>query len=396
MLLSLQNQYCRIQMVKKVYTTDRMKELTAVVYRLGVEFLYEAVRYYSVGTFRRLWHSVAKPPSIGLTNKISEIETAVEEIRREMEVLDGIRLNDIEQKIDVLSVDVQRVEEHVQGTSLQNSYIQLLTMLALRVIEDNGRIESIRDLLQLDLNLVDISLRDYERNLNQTFEGFKRLPPFDVDADLFRNRKFNEWRKSDISSLLLLHGSTVAPDQTIFSWLSPGAVGLVSGFEEFFQIKEVILLRHFCQTSDSWDERQKKATSFTVLSSLIFQMLRSEKGKLLLRDENAFVELRRDIETLNSIDPGRTTERVKKLYSILSSILARTKPENIVIVVDRVDRIEGDLYRFLDPLMALIKSAACTLQVFLTLQSPYAFEDQPIEDTLGERRYLSLMAHQDG
>jgi hypothetical protein len=269
-------------------------------------------------------------------------------------------------------------------------------MLALREIEDDSRVESIRDLLQLDLNLVDTSLREYESDLNQTFEGFKRYPLFDVDAGLFRSRKFNEWRKSDISSLLLLHGSTVAPDQTIFSWLSSGAVRLVSDFEEFFQAKEVTLLRHFCQTSDGWDEREKKATPFTVLSSFIFQILRSDKGKLLLRDENAFAELRHDIGTLNHIEPGRTTERVKKLYSILSSILAKTKPKNIVIVVDRVDRIEGDLYRFLDPLMALIKSTACTLQVFLTLRSLYPFEDQPIKDMLGGRRYFSLVAHQDG
>jgi hypothetical protein len=97
MLVELRQHYARIQMLKHVYLTDRMVEYTAVLYRLGVEFLHEAVRYYSMGTFRRLGHLVARPPSMGVEKKVKEIKDAIRETEREMRALDGRRLNDMEQ-----------------------------------------------------------------------------------------------------------------------------------------------------------------------------------------------------------------------------------------------------------------------------------------------------------
>jgi hypothetical protein len=132
------------------------------------------------------------------------------------------------------------------------------------------------------------------------------------------------------------------------------------------------------------------------LSSFIFQLLRSEAGKLLLRNEEAYAELKDEIESFNAIEPGRSTERVSKLYPVFSKILRDTKPAKVVVVVDRVDRIEGDLYRFLDPLMALLKSGNCILKVFLTLSAPYRFENGYIKNTLGGKRYTSSATHQDG
>jgi hypothetical protein len=395
MLVSLQHQYCRIQMVKEVYATARMKELTAVVYRVGIEFLYEAVRYYSTGTFRRFWHGLSSPPSVYLAVKVSEIEASIEEIRKEMEVLDGIRLNKIEHDIARVGADVQLVKKDVQGAFSNGIQMTGLILLALRDTEDNNRLETIQALLQLDRNSVDISLQEYANDLSQKFEGHRGLPPFDADACLFSNRRFNQWRKSEQASLMILHGATVAPNQTILSWISPGAVALVSNFEELFQSARPILLRHFCQVDDSWDARPNKVSPSTVLASFIFQILRSEKGKPLLREENTYAELRDNLETFAAIQRTRATDRVEKLYSILRSILTKSKLRNVLIVVDRVDRIEGDLYRFLDPLMSLLKQTDCTLKVFMTLRAPYAFEDGHIKDTLGGR-YTSLSIDQDG
>jgi hypothetical protein len=115
MLLTLQHQYCRIQMVKEVYTTARMKEHIAVVYRLGIEFLYEAIRYYSTGGFHRFWRVMAQPPNIQLTDKVTEIQTAIEEIRKEMEVLDGIRLNTVENKVQEVIETTREIEQSVEG-----------------------------------------------------------------------------------------------------------------------------------------------------------------------------------------------------------------------------------------------------------------------------------------
>jgi hypothetical protein len=50
--------------VEEIYNTDRMKELAATVYRLGIEFPYTAVPYYSMGAFCNMCHVVAQPTSV--------------------------------------------------------------------------------------------------------------------------------------------------------------------------------------------------------------------------------------------------------------------------------------------------------------------------------------------
>lgn len=96
MLVELRQQYYRIQMLKDVYPTKRMKEYTAVLYRLGIQFLYETVRYYSMGAWRRAGYIFARPPSIGVERKVQEIKDAIRETEREMRALDGLRLNNME------------------------------------------------------------------------------------------------------------------------------------------------------------------------------------------------------------------------------------------------------------------------------------------------------------
>lgn len=96
MLRELREQYHRIRMLKDIYPTARMREYTVVLYRLGIGFLFEAVRYYSRGTFRKLQYVIARPPSIELEDKVAEIKTAIIEIEREMRALNGIRLSGVE------------------------------------------------------------------------------------------------------------------------------------------------------------------------------------------------------------------------------------------------------------------------------------------------------------
>lgn len=84
-------------MLKDVYPTERMKEYTAKLYRLGIEFLHETVRYYALGAFRRLRYIITRPPSISVELRVSDIKFAIQGLEREMRALDGVRLNAIEQ-----------------------------------------------------------------------------------------------------------------------------------------------------------------------------------------------------------------------------------------------------------------------------------------------------------
>jgi hypothetical protein len=87
-------------MLEHVYSNPSMKEHFAVVYRLGVEFLREAALYYSIGTHKRLWHVLTRPPSVDIETKVSGIKGAIEEMTREMETFDRIRLKGVEVSIE--------------------------------------------------------------------------------------------------------------------------------------------------------------------------------------------------------------------------------------------------------------------------------------------------------
>jgi transcriptional regulator with PAS, ATPase and Fis domain len=122
MLVELRQQYDRIQMLKDVFTTKRMKEYTAVLYRLGVEFLYETVRYYSMGTIRRLGHVIARPPSVGVERKVKEIKDAIRETEREMRALDSKKIDDLKQQQQKDMQTLGEVRKIVAG----KSYCRLL------------------------------------------------------------------------------------------------------------------------------------------------------------------------------------------------------------------------------------------------------------------------------
>jgi hypothetical protein len=115
MLLTLKEQYSRIEMLKEVYATARIKEHIAEVYRLGIEFVHQAVLYYSIGTFRRFLYLLSQPSSIALEGKVFDIKKAIKGMRMEMETQDRIRLNNVEKKLDDISSKLDKVEESVEG-----------------------------------------------------------------------------------------------------------------------------------------------------------------------------------------------------------------------------------------------------------------------------------------
>lgn len=115
MLFTLKEQYSRIQLLKEVYATARIKEHIAEVYRLGIEFVHQAALYYSIGTFRRFLYLLSQPPSIALEGKVSDIKKAIKEMRMEMETQDRIRLNNVEKKLGDVDSKLDKVEESVEG-----------------------------------------------------------------------------------------------------------------------------------------------------------------------------------------------------------------------------------------------------------------------------------------
>lgn len=397
MMSKLQQQYCRIKIVNKVYNSERMKEHTALVYRLGIEFLYIAVRYYSMNTLQRIWYVITQPPSIRLESKISDIQSAIEEMRMEMEVLDGFRLNGMESTLGEVEKKVVGTAEDVQGTipTFCHSMDCQITRIALRVQADNARLEFMQHLLGIGPNLTANFLDEYEALLSERFDSLRGLPAFDVKTELYTNEDFQRWRREIESGLFVLRGATVAPSRTDLSWISPGAVGLVKEFEELFRPQPPLLLHFFCRLTDEWSAKNQKIIPKVLLSSFIFQILRSEYGKHILHNEDAYAEVKFEIQSAINTASQRVTEGVTQLYDVMQKLLSRTGVQRVVIVVDRLDEIQGDLERFTDPLLKMLKRNEIKTKAFLTVGSSRSLKASDMSYVLGECNFCSLVIDQD-
>ncbi|KAL1606274.1 hypothetical protein SLS60_003676 [Paraconiothyrium brasiliense] len=359
MMQTLHQQYCRIKMVKDVYNTDRMREHVAVVYRLGIEFLYTAIRYYSKSTFRKWWHVVAQPPSMQLSNKISEIQAAVEEMRKEMEVLDGIRLGNIEAKLDETAAQLDRTAKHVQVAQ----------------------------------NDVEPALQAYADILRQRFD-MRKWPLFDVSKTLYSNPDFRAWRKTDDLKLLILRGSTSQPPNTDLSWLSPIAVQLVKDADEIFGDSATLLLRHFCRLVDDWHNRERKIAAQVLVRSFILQVLRDRRSEPFFRNDQAFAKTKRELESVNKIDEERASEIMGQLFGILQRLLETLKFEQFIIVVDRLDEVADNLEVFIDPLLEMIANSDCRVKIAITLRTPRDLKEGRMKRVLGTSGYKILEFNQ--
>ena len=103
-------------MLKDVYATPRIKEHIALVYRLGIEFSREVTLYYSLGTCKRLWHVITRPPSTDIEGKVAAINTAIGEMVNEMETLDRIRLSSVETGVALVNKKADRLEEGIESS----------------------------------------------------------------------------------------------------------------------------------------------------------------------------------------------------------------------------------------------------------------------------------------
>ncbi|KAF2729800.1 hypothetical protein EJ04DRAFT_587743 [Polyplosphaeria fusca] len=272
--------------------------------------------------------------------------------------------------------------------------LSLFLVVALRNRNDNDRLEALRALLNISTHDPEAVVREYESLLTSTFDGPRRLPPLDVEGNLFAHPKFRDWQHNNHRSLLMVSGTTVAPDQTGLSWLSMGAVRYVTKFTKQYNDGNTILLQYFCKTSDSWGVKQAKIPLYTMLSSLIFQLVEHDAQKILLRDEDRFVRLKRDLEDVDTAPEAESSARARAQFAILRNIIAALAWERVIIVIDRVDRIQGGFNEVLEPLSELMLKARCHVKAFLTMRVQYSFDSGHVRDVLDER-YVGIELNQD-
>lgn len=252
-------------------------------------------------------------------------------------------------------------------------------------------------MFQVELEDIESPIDYYEAQLSATFGNIRRLPEFDVDANLLSSPVFREWQQADRSGLFILHGATVAPEQTPYSWISPGAVRIVKNFDQLFSsIKgPTALAFQFCQVSETLESLPKKVSPFAVLARIIHQILRSEYGKKLLRDEPKYSDLKRNLEALVDSSANMTV-KLQKLSGFIARLLQEFNIRNAVFVLDRIDRIQGGIEKMLEPMASLIESKGIMVKIFLTARARYIEDDDEWRDRLGSNRFVTLAMDQDG
>jgi len=115
--------------------------------------------------------------------------------------------------------------------------------------------------------------------------------------------------------------------------------------------------------------------AYTVISEIVCQLLKTENARPLLRDDKRYGKLKRDIEDLSILPAHKLAEQMRKLYSILKSLFNDLALKKVFIVLDRVDRIQGNLGNFLESLLELIEKSECVLKVLITVRTEHDLDD---------------------
>jgi hypothetical protein len=93
---------------------------------------------------------------------------------------------------------------------------------------------------------------------------------------------------------------------------------------------------------------------------------------------------------VNQVDPDRPGEVSRQLFDVLGHVIRMAGAQQVLIVVDRLDVVEGDLEDFMDPLLKFMSNTEFTVKVMLTVSTPRTLKSRQIKRGLGENGYKIL------
>jgi hypothetical protein len=155
-----------------------------------------------------------------------------------------------------------------------------------------------------------------------------------------------------------------------------------------------VLTHYLYQPPATISADPKRVSPASIISSIVLQILGSECGKRILRDEDDYAFIRESLEALEQISPRQVTERCQQVIKILNKLLMELGLGCLIIVIDRVDQVQGGMEKVVEILADLIETSTSTVKIFLTARSRAAFDDTDMREQLG-RRYARLTLNQD-
>jgi len=266
----------------------------------------------------------------------------------------------------------------------------------MHIRSDNERLEALRGMLKVEDHDSDTFLQDYDKRLSEIFNFPSRLPPFDVNKDLLQNKVFQNWKGCSHSALLVLQGETVAPYLTGFSWISPAAISVIRRLDNQLldtnQGDTTALAYFCCPVVEAYeDQSAHKISANAVLSALIYQLLKTKNAQPVLRDESRYSKLKHDIESMNPTIGSTLADQRLRLRSILVDLLTTLAFPEVCIVLDRVDRISGNLDHLIEPLLDLVEGDKCVLKLLIVAPS---IDHSIFSDKLSQKRFMRLVFDQ--
>ncbi|KAI4142990.1 MAG: hypothetical protein L6R39_004752 [Caloplaca ligustica] len=397
-LLDLQREFLRIQILKDIHPTERMKTSIADAYRLGIEFAREATRYYSRSSSRRVLEAFTKPPSLGIDERIAAIAAAMIKIDTERDDSDSQRLSEVQQQVEEVQKHVEEVQQHIEEVQQHVEEVQQHVEEVQRGVDDVRK--SLRDSqVQLETERLgtlrrkyllgkpdpQMVLEQYSSNLKEAFKNPGRLRNLNIDQILDDNA-FARWENANASSMILLHGTT-AIKKGDYSWISPAVSRLIARYRD--QHKSVFF--HLCHDSAFMEQDTPLQVIF---SSLIYQFL--EANPSVLHETSMYQELcSKFSDAEQNASPAQTAlDVLKKLLDML--------PETYLLL-DRVDRIKGKASSFMGLLVKLIRESRGKTKILLVASSNLQVHPEgkmtvdlleSVEEDLGPERFLRLRLDQ--
>lgn len=193
-------------------------------------------------------------------------------------------------------------------------------------------------------------LEKYRSLVQDAMRNMRRLLPFRLDQ-LIEESSYYDWETSRQSSILLLYGRT--PHSTGLCWLSPAFFDLMNRF----RAENRSVAFHCCQTETSMEVSIPAAD---VILDLIYQLLELQPS--ILRDQAWYESLHEKI----NLQEWRSKD-LSLPISVLKEVL--DKFPCAFLFIDRVDRIKGDIQRWMKHLVKLLQDSEHLVKIFLVASS---------------------------
>ncbi|UJO13856.1 hypothetical protein CLAFUW4_03721 [Fulvia fulva] len=271
----------RLESLRSISPEPGLRQQIIRVFVRLISFSQETIEYYISRAKRIKQITFSK-----WSTTLSELRTALLELRKEMEIVMLLKISRIEAQLH----DIQRTGNSTH--SLANSTNSLLKEAWLRSNEE--MLSSLRTHLVIGSELeAHVDPESYKTTLTAQFSGLRRpyrrnrpstSPPEVTWHHFLANGAFRRWHDGSQSTIPLLSGTNWAEDSTIeLNWLSYASVYLAQA--SVSQTNNVCI-PFFCQTEHTTRTQQsRRCTLSTMMRYMVYQL--AEQHSTQLRAKHA-------------------------------------------------------------------------------------------------------------